>query len=411
MQPPLVLVRGGKRLMHRHGRRCALHHLVALLRPHDLRRRWITRKARDAPLQIGDLAQRSVMPPQIVKLHGKAALLVDIRLRQAVDLRLDQRCAHPVVVAHRLLRWRIAHLALERLDALHQTPIVELRHPAEPVLVRNHRHRNQERHDQDDVLRNLRPRHRAHAAKKRAHQNAREPAENADRKVDADKARRDQSDALDLRDEINERAQDRRQRRKPAYRVARKARAEKIGNRVARELAHVRRKQKRDEAIATRPAHHVRETVIARCVQGARQPDERGRRQPVRRRRHAVERGRHAPPRYVVFDEIGSPRQQADYCIHGNRHEQEHVADPRARPADGFDTPEQIDEDQKADRVERIRADQPMRELHRSAARSAKSSVALAASARRSAASARCISTMYTTINSRYTRIAPCAPM
>ena len=238
--------------------------------------------------------------------------------------------------------------------------------------MRDHRHRNQDRRDQDDVLRDLGPRHGAHAAQKRAHQNARESAENADGEIHADKARRDQPDALDLRDQIDERAQDRRQRREAAHRVARKTRAEKIGNRVARELAHIRREQKRDEAIAARPAHQIRETVISGRIDRPGQPDERRRRKPVGRGRHAVERGRHAPPRHVVFDQIGRARQHADHRIHRDRHEQEHIADPHAGAARALDAPHHIDEQQEAERVERVGADQPVRELHRLSVRCAR---------------------------------------
>lgn len=75
--------------------------------------------------------------------------------------------------------------------------------------MRDHRHGNQNCRDQNDVLRDLGPRHRTHAAQKRAHQNARKAAENADREIHADKTRRNQADALNLRDEIDERAEDR----------------------------------------------------------------------------------------------------------------------------------------------------------------------------------------------------------
>ncbi len=72
------------------------------------------------------------------------------------------------------------------------------------MLPRDHRDRNQEGHDQHDVLRDLGPRHRAHAAEERAHQDAGQAEEHADGELHADKAGDDQPYPLDLRHQVDE---------------------------------------------------------------------------------------------------------------------------------------------------------------------------------------------------------------
>lgn len=358
----IVAARGRKRLVHRHRGRRAREQFVARLLPHHPRRRRIARKLGKCAFALVDLAQRPVVPAQLGDLIDQLRARLVVRRRQPVEPRLDRARLPTIRFAHLPLLRRVAHLALERFDPRHQPAVIELRHGPEAVLHRDQRNRQQERNDQDDVLRDLRPRDRPHPAQKRAHENPREAAEDADREIDADEARRDEADALYLRDQVDERAQDRGDRRERPDERARKARAQKIGNRVARELAHVWREQERNEAETARPAHQVRERVVTGRVQRAREADERRRGQPVGGGRHAIERGRHAPPGHVVFDEVRCPRQQPDHRIDRDRHEQEHIADPHARPGRALDPPQQQHERGEADRVQRVRANQPIRQ-------------------------------------------------
>ncbi len=356
----VVVARRGERQVHRHGRLGgARQQLVARLLPDHPRGRRVAREVGQLALALADLAQRAVAPAQgrelVRQLHARLA----VGRRQPVEPGLEHGGARAEGLAHGVLVGRIAHLGLERLDARHQMPVVQLRHRPEPVLDRDQRDRDQDGDDQDDVLRDLGPGHRAHPAQEGADQDPGQPAEDADREVDADEARRDQADALDLRDQIDERTQDRRAGRERAHGRARKARAEEVGDGVARELAHIRRQQEGHEAEAAGPAHQVGERVVAGGVERAGQADEGRGRQPVGRRRHAVEGRGHAPPGHVVLDQVGGARQQPDHGIDGDRHEQEHVADPDAGPGGALDAPQQQHEGEEAQRVARIGADQP----------------------------------------------------
>ncbi len=168
-------------------------------------------------------------------------------------------------------------------------------------------------------------------------------------------ARGDEADAVDLRHDVGERAQDRAQDADEARDVAAVARAEEVRNRELAELAQVRREEQRHQAVAAGPAHDEREAEIAREVQRAGHADERGRAHPVGAGRHAVEQRRHAPARDVVLRDVGGAADDADAGVQRDGGEQEGVADPYARQAHLLGDREHDDEDDEAAGVEACR--------------------------------------------------------
>jgi hypothetical protein len=199
--------------------------------------------------------------------------------------------------------------------------------------------RQQERHQDDDVLRHLGPGDGAHAAQKRADQDAGQAEENADREIDPGEARGDQADRVDLRHHVGKRDDDGGTDRHQAHRVAAPAgaaaiaRGQKIGDRVLGELAQVGRDQQRHQAVTAGPAHDVGQGVEAVQVQPAGQADEAGRGNPVGGGGHAVENGRHAAPGDVVFGHVRGAAENTDGGVQHDGGEHEQVADPEARHA------------------------------------------------------------------------------
>ena len=242
--------------------------------------------------------------------------------------------ARALKIAADLLLLRVVdQLLLARGDLLEHLAVDELRNRDAGVLDRQPDDRNHVGDDQDDVLRDLRPGHRPHAAQERAHQDAAEAEEDAEHELDAGQARRDQAHAVDLRHDIGERAQDRGDDADEARDVAAVARAEEVGNRELAELAQVRREEQRDQAVAAGPAHDEREPAVAGEVQRAGHADERRGAHPVGAGRHAVEQRRDAASGDVVLGRIGRPAHDADAGVQADRGEQEDVADPVPRQA------------------------------------------------------------------------------
>ena len=248
----------------------------------------------------------------------------------------------------------LEELLLERRDLLELLAVDDLRDRNAGLLHRQPDHRDHVGDDQDDVLRHLRPRHRAHPAQERADQNAAEAEENPDLERHAGQARRDEADAVDLRHHVGERAQDRGEDADRPRNVAAEARAEKVGNRELAELAQVRRQEQRDQAIAAGPAHDEREAAEAGQVQRSGHPDERRGAHPVRAGRHAVEYRRDAPAGDVVLGGVGGAAHDPDAGVEAHRCQQEDVADPVARQAHLLGDGEQDHEGNEAARVERV---------------------------------------------------------
>ena len=185
--------------------------------------------------------------------------------------------------------------------------------------------------NQDDVLRDLRPRDRAHAPQERAHQDAAQPQEDPDFERHAGQPRRDQPYAIDLRHDVSEGAQDRGTHADEARNVSAIPRAEKVRNRELAELAQIGRQEQGHQAITAGPAEDECQAVEAQQVERSRHPDERRGGHPVRPGCHAVEQRGHTTARHVVLRRIGSPAHHADAGIKAHRCEQENVADPGAR--------------------------------------------------------------------------------
>ena len=346
----------------------ARQRVFALLVPEDRRGGRIGRKLFALALQRLDLAQWRIAFACKLELRIQRFAGMVERLRQLRDTLLQPLSFVQEVVTHVLLGRVMRDAPLLFLDLHQQAARRKLRHRIVIPMPADDRHHAQKGHDHDDVLRDLGPRHGAHTAQERAHQNARQPEEHAHRKLDADKARDHQPHTLDLRDEVDERTQRRPQHRNAthdrtaaAFSVA-VAVGEKIRHRVAAKFAQVRRQQESDEAVAARPAHHIGETFIARGEHDARQADEGCRAHPVSRGGHAVEERRHTAPCHVVLGQIGRAADQPDARIDGNRDEQKHVAEPHAGPAHVLDRAHHHDEEQQPYGIEPVIQKQPLAE-------------------------------------------------
>ena len=286
--------------------------------------------------------------------------LLELRLALAVRLggilqRLGGRGRAVAEDLSDLLLLRIVdQLLLEGGDLLELLAVDQLRHRHAGLLHRQPHHRDHVGDDQDDVLRDLGPGDRLHAAEERAHQDARQAQEDADREVHAGESRRDQAHAVDLRDHVRERHHDRDHDADEARHVAAVARAQEVRNRELAELAHVRREQQRDQHVAPGPPHDDRESVVAGQVQRAGHADERRGGHPVGAGRHAVEHRRHAAARHVVLGRVVGPAHDADAGVEQDRRGEEHVAHRRARQPHLLEDGERGDEQHEAARVERV---------------------------------------------------------
>ena len=155
--------------------------------------------------------------------------------------------------------------------------------------------------DQHDVLRDLRPGHRSHAAQHRAQQDADESGEHRDLELHAEEARGDDAGAVDLRGHVGEGAADEHDHSEEAGEVAAVPERQEVGHGVGAELAQIRADQDRHQHEAAGPAEHPSDAVIAEQEQRAGHADEGGRRHPVGAGRHAIVEGRHAPAGDIIF--------------------------------------------------------------------------------------------------------------
>ncbi len=240
------------------------------------------------------------------------------------------------------------HGLLERLDALERHTIHQLRDRHAGDLHRHQDHRDQVGDDQHDVLRDLRPGDRAHAAHHRADQDAGEPDEHRDRERDVEEALGDDADADDLRDDIDERGGDQHDHADEARDVAAVARAEEVRHRVLAELAQIGREQDRHQHVAAGPAEHEGKPAIAERIEAACHADERSGRHPVRARRHAVVDRGHAPSGDVVLAHLHGAAEDADIGIHADREGDEQVADHAIGHAQLFEAGEDQHEEGEA---------------------------------------------------------------
>ena len=243
---------------------------------------------------------------------------------------------------------------LGELRAVHQ-----LRNRHAGLLHRQPHHRHQEGDDQDDVLRHLRPGHRAHATEEGADQHPAQAEKNADHEVDAGQARGDQPDAVDLRDQVHEGTQHGRDHADHPRQVAAVARAEEIRDGELTEFAQIRGDQQRHQAVTPGPAENEGQPAVALQVQRSGESDERRGRHPVGRRGHAVIERRHPSARDVVLGRVGGAAQDADARIQQHRRQQEGDADPVLGHAHALQRRECQNEQDEAGGVGQVDAIEP----------------------------------------------------
>ena len=305
---------------------------------------------------------------------GGAQALNPLAGRRALLLQRSGHIGQPRLVLLGTLQIGLLHLALcgrgQQLlfqlgNLANLRAVFHGRNRIAQLLVRQPRHGNQKRQQDDHVLRHLRPGDRAHAAQKRAQQHAAEAQHDADLELHAGQARGDQAHTVDLRHHIGERAQHRRHRRNHARPATTEAHLEEIGNRVEVHRPQMRRNQHRDQAETAGPAQQIGEPTRmpgqarkSLQIQRARQADERRRTHPVGRRRHAVVERRNTPPGDVILFGIGGPAVHADTGIGHHRQKQKDRADPMARETALLGPCQRSNETQHANDVERQNARQ-----------------------------------------------------
>ena len=222
------------------------------------------------------------------------------------------------------------------------------------MLQRQPYHRRHIGNDEDDVLGDLGPRHRAHATEKRTHQNAAETDEHTDAEFKPGKAGGDQAHAVDLRHDVRKRAQNGGENADAAHDVAAVAFAKEVGNGELAKFSQIGRQQKRDQTIAAGPAHHKRQAIEAGEIQCAGHADERRSTHPVGTSGHAVEKRRNTSPCDIIFGRVHGTGHDADRRIERNGGEQEPVTDPLARHAHLFRDGECDHESEEANGVEDV---------------------------------------------------------
>ena len=252
------------------------------------------------------------------------------------------------------MRLEDAELLLQLADLVEHLPVSELRDRVAVELDRQPDHRDQVGDDQDDVLRDLRPGHRAHAAEHRADQDAEQADEDRDLEWDVEEARGDDADAEALSNDVGERGAEQHDHAANPCGVPLVAHAEEIGHRELAELAQIGREQDADQDVAAGPAEHVAEAAIAPQIQAACHRNERGRAHPVGSGRHAVEERRHHAPGHVVLRNLGGARDDADVGVDADGKEDEAVADDLVRHAHLLEDGEHDDEADEAAGVDAV---------------------------------------------------------
>ena len=195
------------------------------------------------------------------------------------------------------------------------------------MLRRQDHDRREVGDDKNDILGNLRPGHRPHAAQHRAEQDADEAGEHRDLELHAEEARGDEAGAVDLRRHVGEGAADEHDHAEEAGEVAAVPERQEVGHRIGAELAQIRSDQDRHQHEAAGPAQHPGEAVIAEQEQRSGHADERGRRHPVGAGRHAVVEGRHAPSGDVILGNLRRPRRDPDDGVDREGEEHEEIAE------------------------------------------------------------------------------------
>ena len=240
------------------------------------------------------------------------------------------------------------HLLLAGGDFRDRLAVGQLR-DRDPIVLGGQDHdRGQVGDDQHDVLGDLRPGHRLHAAQHRAEQDAGEAREHREFERHAEEARGDDAGAVDLRGHIGERAAHQHDDAEEAGEVAAVPERQEVRHGVGAELAQIRADQDRHQHEAAGPAEHPGQPVIAEQEQGAGHADEGGRRHPVGAGRHAVVERGHDPARHVVFRNLGGSAHHADDGVDRDREADEQIAEHLVRHADLLENGEQNNEGDEA---------------------------------------------------------------
>ena len=242
----------------------------------------------------------------------------------------------------------LQHLPFARRDLRDRLSVGQFRDRNAEFLGGQDHDRREVGDDQHDVLGDLRPGHRPHAAQHRAKQDADQAGEHRDLELHAKEARGNEAGAVNLRRHISEGAADQHDHREEAREVAAEPERHEVGNRIGAELAQIRTDQDRHQHEAAGPAEHPGDAVIAEQEQRAGHADERCRRHPVGAGRHAVIEGRHAPAGDVIFGNLRRARRHADDGVNREREEHEQIAEDLVRYADLFEDREQNDEREEA---------------------------------------------------------------
>ena len=322
----------------------------------DEQQRPCHRLARLTHAGRGEIAHQDVR--QRGRAHHHAEDDAEEVQRAVVDERLDVR-----LEAGRRREPRPQHLLLARRDVRDRLSVGELGDRQPVLLGGQDDDRRQVGDDQHDVLGDLRPGHRPHAAQHRAQQDADEARKNGDLELHAEEARGDQARAVDLRRHISERAAHQHDHGQEAGEVAAEPERHEVGHRVGAELAQVRSDQDRHQHEAAGPAEHPGEAVVAEQEQRAGHADEGSRRHPVGARRHAVVEGRHAPAGDIILGHLRRARRHADDGVDGQREEHEQVAEDLVRHADLLENRKQNDEGEEAARVQAVHAAEVLDEV------------------------------------------------
>ena len=271
--------------------------------------------------------------------------------RAVVDERLDVRLERARRTGRRRAQDReivLQQLTFARRDLGDRLAVGQFRDRDAEVLGRQDHDRREVGDDQHDVLRDLRPGHRPHAAQHCAEQNADQSGEHRDLELHAEEARGDQSGAIDLRRHIREGAAHQHDHREEAAEVAAVAERHEVGHRIGAELAQIRPDQDRHQHEAAGPAQHPGKPVIAEQEQRAGHADEGRGRHPVGAGRHAVVEGGHAPPGDVVLGDLRRARRDADDGVDRKREEHEQIAEDFVRNAELLEQGEKKDERDEA---------------------------------------------------------------
>ena len=240
------------------------------------------------------------------------------------------------------------HLLLSRRDVRDRLSVSELRKRNSVLRGGQDHDRGQIGDDQHDVLCDLRPGHRPHAAQHRAEQNADKSGEDGKLELHPEKSRGNQAGAVDLRRHIGEGAGNQHDHAERAGEIAAVPERQEVGHGIGAELAQVWPDQDRHQHKSAGPSEHPCQAVIAKQEQGAGHADEGRRRHPVSAGRHAVIESRDTSSGDVILRDLRCPRHHADNGVDGEGEENEQVAEDLVRNANLLENSEQEDESDEA---------------------------------------------------------------